>query len=59
MPPLEQPQCPECKQTILNYHYKVKKASDNLSPDKMKVISVVEISCWNCGHIFSVTPIIK
>lgn len=59
MTPFEQSKCPVCNQQIENYHYKVKKASNNLSAGKMKVISVVEISCWNCGHIFSVTPIIK
>ena len=43
MTPFEQSKCPVCNQQIENYHYKVKKASDNLSAGNMKVITDVSL----------------
>lgn len=49
--------CPGCSRQHMEFRYEIKTArSSQRVPNDNGKIMVVEISCPDCGHIFSVVP---
>lgn len=51
------PLCPGCSREHMEFRYEIKtaRASQRISNDNGKIM-VIEISCAQCGHIFSIVP---